>query len=290
MTTDIALPWPLVGFRPGRGPTTHRPAQTLPAVDPAADRRFRELLCEAGLEPDGVFTDGYVEWEWAHSRHLFEELPVRIAGAQVLELGCHIGATAIVLALMGADVTAIDVNPRFLSLARANAERYGVVDRIRFLLVPEPTMLPFALRTFDIVTCNSVLEYVAPATLPELQREMVRVLRPDGLAVILGTSNRIWPRELHSRQWTNYLPRFVDRWLARQRLRRGVTPWRVRGGFPGFSDVLAESPTRFLRAKARMGLAGVKLRALAFASRLLGALRISAGSLLPTITMVLRKP
>jgi SAM-dependent methyltransferase len=288
MTTRI-LPWPLVGIRPRRQRALERRAQELPPVAPAADRRFRRLLEEAGFDPNDTFTERYVEWEWAHSRHLFDELPVRIDGAHVLELGCHLGATAIVLALLGADVTAIDLNPRFLELARLNAERYGVIDRIRFLLVPEPGTLPFALRSFDIVTCNSVLEYVAPDRLPGLQREIARVLRPNGLVTILGTSNRLWPREGHSGRWGNYLPRFADRWL-REPVRRGLTPWRLRGGFSGFDDVLAESPARFLRAKARMGLAGFKLRILALASRILGAVRLSAGALLPTITMVLRKP
>jgi SAM-dependent methyltransferase len=262
----------------------------LPEVDPAADGRFRQLLREAGMEANGTFSEGYVEWEWTHSRHLFEELPVPIAGARVLELGCHLGATAIVLALLGADVTAVDVNPRFLALARANAERYGVTDRIRFLHVPNGETLPFALRSFDLVTCNSVLEYIPPAMLPGLQREIGRVLGTGGLVAILGTSNRLWPREVHSRRFANYLPRFVDRFFAGRWSRRGLTPWRVRAGFPGFQDVLAESPGRLLRAKMRMGLGGLKLRVLRILCGVLGALRLSAGTLLPTMTLVLKKP
>src|SRR3954465_14893800 len=119
------------------------PPQSLPAIDPRADARFCQLLFERGVSPDQPFAGGYVEWEWRHARHMFLELPQPVAGRRVLEFGCNLGATAIVLALLGAEVVATDVDPEVVALAQVNAERYGVRDRIQFLVHDPARPLPF---------------------------------------------------------------------------------------------------------------------------------------------------
>ena len=47
-------------------------------------------------------------------------------GARVLEFGAGWGITTLELARMGCDVTAVDVNPRYLDLVRRRAERQGL--------------------------------------------------------------------------------------------------------------------------------------------------------------------
>src|SRR5687768_8130676 len=94
------------------------PSPSLPQVDPIADERFRALLARRNVGPDQRFAAGYVEWEWRHARHVFQELPRELAGQRVLEFGCHLGATAIVLALLGAEVVATDVDADLVTLAR----------------------------------------------------------------------------------------------------------------------------------------------------------------------------
>lgn len=47
-------------------------------------------------------------------------------------------------------------------------------------------------------SCNSVLEYVQLRHLADLLLEIDRVLAPGGVLLVLGTSNRLWPREVHS--------------------------------------------------------------------------------------------
>lgn len=268
------------------------PSSSLPAVDPIADARFRALLSRRQVSAGGDqrFGADYVEWEWRHARHVFQELPRDLHGLRVLEFGCHLGATAIVLALLGADVVATDVDPQLMALARLNAERYGVSDRIRFLTQDRGSGLPFEDGAFDLVSCNSVLEYVRREQLAQTQRELARVLRPGGLVVVIGTSNRLWPREVHSRQWlTNYLPRFLDR-LIPARLRRGVSPFALRDGFPGCRDLLADDTGALARAKARMGTSSWKIRLLSAAAPWLRRLRLSPAVLMPTLTMWLSKP
>jgi 2-polyprenyl-3-methyl-5-hydroxy-6-metoxy-1,4-benzoquinol methylase len=262
----------------------------LPLPDPEADARFRQLLLAEGMVADQRFSAGYVDWEWRHARHVFAELPFPIAGRRVLEFGCNLGATAIVLALMGARVVAADVKPALVRLARANAARYGVADRIQFLCLEDSRDLPFADGEFDVVSCNSVLEYVRRDWLSATQGELDRVLRPGGAVVIVGTSNRLWPREVHSRQWlSNYVPEFLDGLLPR-RVRRGVAPWTVQAGFPGYRDLIAESSERFARLKARMGVARWKLAVVRLVGRALRPLRWSAATIMPTLTMMLCKP
>lgn len=57
----------------------------------------------------------------------------RWAGRRVLEIGCGIGTDTINFARAGALVTAVDLSPRSLELARKRAEVFGLQDRIRFV-------------------------------------------------------------------------------------------------------------------------------------------------------------
>ncbi|MBN2801333.1 MAG: methyltransferase domain-containing protein [Deltaproteobacteria bacterium] len=56
------------------------------------------------------------------------------AGRQVVDAGCGAGGNAIGFARAGSPVTAVELDPARLELARHNARLYGVADRIHFLL------------------------------------------------------------------------------------------------------------------------------------------------------------
>lgn len=56
---------------------------------------------------------------------LIESLDVR-PGEKVLEVGCGSGVVSIHCAVNGCDVTAVDINPRAVCLAHANAEANGL--------------------------------------------------------------------------------------------------------------------------------------------------------------------
>ncbi len=260
-------------------------------VDADADRRFRALAADQRLDADARYVGGYVDWEWRHSRHVFDGLIEPVGGRAVLELGCNIGATAIVLAALGARVTAVDPEPRYIELARANAERHGLGERITFIHVPDTRRLPFEAGEFDWVSCNSVLEYIPDEALDDVLRSADRALRRGGLLAILGTTNRLWPREGHSKRWlVHYAPRWLDLHGRRRAARRGVTASRIRSVLSGYVDLIQEDGGRlFLAMKARMGAPPWKL-ALAKASRWpLARLGASLGGLTPTLSMMLRK-
>ncbi|HET8955854.1 MAG TPA: peptide chain release factor N(5)-glutamine methyltransferase [Solirubrobacterales bacterium] len=116
---------------------------------------------------------------------LLVDLAVELNPASVLDVGTGSGAIALAVAdeLPGCAVTATDTSPGALEVARANAERLGLADRVRFLegTLPEG-------ETFDLVLAN--LPYVAERDWPTLQPEVTQweprealLAGPDGLDV-----------------------------------------------------------------------------------------------------------
>ena len=114
---------------------------------------------------------------------LLVELALEVEPASVLDVGTGSGAIALAVAdeLPTCGVTATDTAPGALEVARANAERLGLADRVRFLegTVPED-------GEFDLVLAN--LPYVAERDWPSLQPEVTQweprealLAGPDGL-------------------------------------------------------------------------------------------------------------
>lgn len=259
-----------------------------PAIrSPLQHAAFEASALALGLNPADPWVGGYVDYEWAHLRHIVEALPVAIAGLKVLEVGCNVGASSVVFSQMGADVTAYDISADFVQLARLNALRYGR-DDIRFEWIADSRQLPFQEGQFDLVSCNSAMEYVAADQQKAVMAEISRVLAPGGLVLLTGTSNRLWPKEVHSRRWlTNYLPRAVDQ-AFNTSFQRGLTPWSVRSGFgDGFINLDQPTPDGFFaRSRSAMGMSAAKLQGLLMAARVL---RTGPGFLTPSMSCLLQK-
>jgi len=267
--------------------TTSIGAERPTIVSARLQEDFEVQARRLGLRPSDPWVGGYVDYEWEHFRHVLEALPMTLAGARTLEFGCNVGASAILLARLGARVCASDIAPGWVALAQLNAQRYGC-DDIGFAHVADSTRLPYADAQFDLITCNSVLEYVDGALLPAVQRELDRVLAPGGLILLTGTSNRLWPRETHSRRWlVNYLPRWVDRLLGIAP-ERGLWPWVARRGFGAHYANLdvAGADGIFLRSRLRMGVPRARLLPLMWTASLLG---VGPGLLAPNLSCLLQK-
>ncbi|HHI94768.1 MAG TPA: class I SAM-dependent methyltransferase [Gammaproteobacteria bacterium] len=261
-------------------------------VDQQAHDAFCTFAHNMGLDPDDLWVGRYVDYEWEHGRHVFEHACPSLEGQHALEFGCNYGATAIVLATLGVTVTAIDINEQYVELAKLNAARYGLSENITFLHVTDTTQLPFETAQFDLVSCNSVLEYVPIDILQKVQGEIDRVLAKNGLIFIAGTSNRIWPKEVHSgKWWVNYLPPRLDHILfAGQNLERGVFPWQILRGFGNYQNAdLTANGKAYLAAKASMGVAQNRLQILRITNRLLNLFGITVGLVTPSISVTLRK-
>lgn len=251
------------------------------------DKIFRTEVIKHGLEANDPWIDGYVPIVWERDRYYIESFLGDIHGKIGLELGCNVGATAIMLSRLGARVTAVDADERYVTIAERNAARYGERE-IQFRWVPAGAALPFPDGGFDFVTCASVLEYVNPRYLPSLIREIDRVLIAGGVLLVLGTSNRLAPREVHSRAWlSNYIPGGWDKVL--QPRQRGIFPWQITRMLTGYVDLVSNDRKRYFEIRQKTGDSPNKifaLRIIAVAGRLLG---LSCGAVTPSFFLALKK-
>lgn len=251
-----------------------------------AHAQFIETTKRAGLDPEDPWVGHYVEYEWHHLRHLIISYGLDVGGKDLLEFGCNVGGSAIVMASLGARVTAIDVDSELLSVAKANVDRYGLTNAIELLQIAEGHALPLESASQDFVIANSVLEYVHAAHLRNIIGEFYRVLRPGGALLVAGTASRLALREGHSRRWlVNYLPRLLDV-LADRPLQRGLSPFRLHRILN--SEFHLDSGSAWLRVREAIhGNTTPAMRTLASVAKVLG---ISPGWFTPNIEVLARKP
>jgi release factor glutamine methyltransferase len=164
-------------------------------VDAPTARLFGELVRRRlRREPLAyiVGTKGFRRIELAVDRRVLvprpeTELLVEVAlerrPRRVLDVGTGSGAIALAVAdeLSDAEVVATDTSPGALEVARANAARLGLADRVRFEAGTVPTD-----ESFDLVLAN--LPYVAESGWAGLEREVTEweprealLAGPDGL-------------------------------------------------------------------------------------------------------------
>jgi ubiquinone/menaquinone biosynthesis C-methylase UbiE len=104
-------------------------------------------------------------------------------GMSVLDLGCGAGHTALALASASASVTAVDVTPEMLEVAKALAHERGATN-VAFREA-DATALPFDNLSFDLVTSRySAHHYSDPA---QALLEVSRVLKPGGRFLLVDT-------------------------------------------------------------------------------------------------------
>jgi release factor glutamine methyltransferase len=126
---------------------------------------------------------------------LLVEFALEREPASVLDVGTGSGAIALAIAdeLPGCEVTATDTSSAALEVARANAERLGLSERVRFLdgTWPESQDAPTEGERFDLIVAN--LPYIAEPDWPSLPPEVrewepreALLAGPDGLDAIRG--------------------------------------------------------------------------------------------------------
>lgn len=99
--------------------------------------------------------------------------------AEILEVAFGPGYLAIELARIGRRVTGLDISHTFVEIAADNARKEGVEVDFR---QGDVAAMPFDDGSFDLVVCQAAFKnFSRPGT---ALREMHRVLRPGGAAVI----------------------------------------------------------------------------------------------------------
>ena len=150
--------------------------------------------------------DVYAAWRVSTLGEITEALEHRVIlrltgplqGQSVLDVGCGDGTLAAVCARNGAArIFGCDPDPRMVTRAQDRAMRGNF--RIA-LAVARSQALPFPDSSFDVVTCITVLTFVADAN--NAIREMARVLRPGGRLVIGDLSKwSLWAVRRRIRGW-----------------------------------------------------------------------------------------
>lgn len=114
------------------------------------------------------------------------------AGKKVLDVGCGLGTDLSHFASSGALTTGIDIAERAIDLAQANFNHGGHEGEFA---VMDGEALDFPDDTFDFVYCHTVLHFTRePAA---MVREIKRVLKPGGRALLMTINRQSWLYFLH---------------------------------------------------------------------------------------------
>lgn len=131
-------------------------------------------------------------------------------GRRVLDFGSGSGASSMVLARMfpANEIVGVELVPEYVKLARHRAKFYGVDDRVKFHLSPEPNSLPAGIGEFDYIIFSAVYEHLLPTERRALLPLLWSYLRPGGVIFLDQTPYRWFPIEMHTTglPLINYLP------------------------------------------------------------------------------------
>ena len=108
-----------------------------------------------------------------------------LPGARVLDVGCGGGLLAEALARAGAKVTAIDLAPGMIEVARLHAMEQKL--EIDYRMVAVEAVAAAEPGSFDLVTCMEMLEHVPDPA--QMVATLTTLVRPGG-AVFISTLNR----------------------------------------------------------------------------------------------------
>ncbi len=152
---------------------------------------------------------------------LLSFLPQDLRGLRVLDAGCGTGALAVEAAKRGADVTAVDISPTLIGIAKERLPEKLGEGRIHFLA---GDMLDRKLGRFDhVVAMDSLIHYSLPdmmgmlARLSEMSSAGVHFTyapRTPALAA-MHMVGKIFPRSDRSPRIVPHATTSLHKWVAR---------------------------------------------------------------------------
>jgi SAM-dependent methyltransferase len=161
------------------------------AADQGAGEEFARVLYGLMAHPANtlgaprlwdVVADGYAREIAPHFARYGEEALLLAgvgAGSQVIDVACGPGPVALSAARRGARVFAIDFSPEMIACLRDRARTHGLPVDAR---VGDGMALPFVDASFDAAVCMFALSFFPDRG--KAFRELFRVLKPDGRAVV----------------------------------------------------------------------------------------------------------
>jgi len=104
-------------------------------------------------------------------------------GEIILDVGCGVGTFAFHSAKLGAKAFGIDYSPESIKAANALCVRFGITQNVSFV-VGDAAQLPYKNEYFDKIVTADFIEHITLNEKEALVREMYRVLKPEGIAVV----------------------------------------------------------------------------------------------------------
>ena len=152
---------------------------------------------------------------------LLSFLPDDLRGLRILDAGCGTGALAVEAARRGADVTAVDISPTLIGIAKERLPEKLGQGRIHFLA---GDMLDRKLGTFDhVVAMDSLIHYSLPdmvgmiSRLCEMSRRGVHFTyapRTPALAA-MHMVGKVFPRSDRSPRIVPHATASLHKWVSR---------------------------------------------------------------------------
>jgi ubiquinone/menaquinone biosynthesis C-methylase UbiE len=138
-----------------------------------------------GIGMEGVIASWYAKTTYSDlKRHqgLAQQLARQLPpGSRVLEIAPGPGYFCIELAKLGSyEITGLDISKSFVKIASENAVKAGVAVDFRW---GNASNMPFADNSYYFIVCQAAFKNFSQPV--EAIREMYRVLRPGGTAMIL---------------------------------------------------------------------------------------------------------
>jgi ubiquinone/menaquinone biosynthesis C-methylase UbiE len=174
-----------------------------------------------GLPMEGIIASWYAKTTLKDlNRHklmakqLVDKIP---ANGKVLEIAPGPGYFCIELAKLGIyQITGLDISKSFVEIARKNAEEAGVQADFR---EGNASDMPFPGNTFDFTFCQAAFKNFSEPV--KAIAEMYRVLKPNGIAVIVDLRHDATPEEIEREikgMGLGRLNEIMVRWTFKQML------------------------------------------------------------------------
>ncbi|KLU59022.1 putative methyltransferase YcgJ [Peptococcaceae bacterium CEB3] len=131
------------------------------------------------------------------------------AGGKILEVAPGPGYLSIELASRGFSVTGVELSPDFVEIERRNAEGKGVSVDFK---QGNASSLPLPDGSFDFVICSAAFKNFSKPL--EAMREMYRVLKPGGIALIMDMNRNCTQEDIEEEMEKTGMKGF-DRWFVK---------------------------------------------------------------------------
>lgn len=131
--------------------------------------------------------------------------------AKILDVGCGPGKWSMLLAKKFGSVTAVDVSPEMILLAKENARKHSVCNVVFHVM--DVSKLDFPDGTYDFINCVTVLQHIHDDECwRKAIREIVRVTKTGGYMLMFETAPNLTiikrTRHLKIRTMQQYIDEF----------------------------------------------------------------------------------